>query len=290
MRFVIVTGMSGAGKTSVLKFLEDINFFCVDNLPPALLPKFAELCYEQEGEIERVAMGIDIRGGRLFNDLFEVLSDLQSKGYQYEILYLDASDEVLIKRYKETRRSHPLSRNGSIQEGILKEREMLRDVKTKATYIIDTSQALTRQLKEQINGIFLENKKHENLVITIQSFGFKYGIPTDSDLVFDVRFLPNPFYIQELKELTGNDEPVSSYVMQFEESKMFLAKLVDMVEFLIPLYIKEGKNNLVISIGCTGGKHRSVTLANALFHALGQEKHTLLLQHHDIEKDARHKK
>ena len=282
--------MSGAGKTSVLKFLEDINFFCVDNLPPALLPKFAELCYEQEGEIERVAMGIDIRGGRLFNDLFEVLSDLQEKGYEYEILFLDASDEVLIKRYKETRRSHPLSRNGSIQEGILKEREMLRDVKTKATYIIDTSQALTRQLKEQINGIFVENKKHENLVITIQSFGFKYGIPTDSDLVFDVRFLPNPFYIQELKELTGNDEPVSGYVMQFEESQTFLQKLVDMVEFLIPLYIKEGKNNLVISIGCTGGKHRSVTLANALYAALGQDRHTLLLQHHDIEKDARHKK
>ena len=290
MRFVIVTGMSGAGKTSVLKFLEDINFFCVDNLPPALLPKFAELCYEQEGEIERVAMGIDIRGGRLFNDLFEVLSDLQSKGYEYEILFLDASDEVLIKRYKETRRSHPLSRNGSIQEGILKEREILRNVKTKATYIIDTSQALTRQLKEQINGIFVENKKHENLVITIQSFGFKYGIPTDSDLVFDVRFLPNPFYISELKELTGNDEPVSSYVMQFEESQIFLNKLVDMVEFLIPLYIKEGKNNLVISIGCTGGKHRSVTRANALYQALGQENHTLILQHHDIEKDARHKK
>ena len=290
MRFVIVTGMSGAGKTSVLKFLEDINFFCVDNLPPALLPKFAELCYEQEGEIERVAMGIDIRGGKLFNDLFEVLSSLQEKGYEYEILFLDASDEVLIKRYKETRRSHPLSKNGSIHEGIQKEREMLRDVKAKATYIIDTSQVLTRQLKEQINGIFVENKNHENLVITIQSFGFKYGIPTDSDLVFDVRFLPNPFYIQELKELTGNDEPVSSYVMNFEESQIFLRKLVDMVEFLIPLYIKEGKNNLVISIGCTGGKHRSVTLANALYNALGQEKHMLLLQHHDIEKDARHKK
>ncbi|WP_405728885.1 RNase adapter RapZ [Anaerotignum sp.] len=290
MRFVIVTGMSGAGKTSVLKFLEDINFFCVDNLPPALLPKFAELCYEQEGEIERVAMGIDIRGGKLFNDLFEVLSSLQEKGYEYEILFLDASDEVLIKRYKETRRSHPLSKNGSIHEGIQKEREMLRDVKAKATYIIDTSQVLTRQLKEQINGIFVENKNHENLVITIQSFGFKYGIPTDSDLVFDVRFLPNPFYIQELKELTGNDEPVSSYVMNFEESQLFLRKLLDMVEFLIPLYIKEGKNNLVISIGCTGGKHRSVTLANALYAALGQEKHMLLLQHHDIEKDARHKK
>ena len=250
--------MSGAGKTSVLKFLEDINFFCVDNLPPALLPKFAELCYEQEGEIERVAMGIDIRGGKLFNDLFEVLSDLQAKGYEYEILYLDASDEVLIKRYKETRRSHPLSRNGSIQEGIKKEREMLRDVKTKATYIIDTSQALTRQLKEQINGIFVENKKHENLVITIQSFGFKYGIPTDSDLVFDVRFLPNPFYIEELKHLTGNDAPVSDYVLSFPQTTQFREKLADMIRFLIPYYVEEGKNQLVIAIGCTGGQHRSV--------------------------------
>ena len=290
MRFVIVTGMSGAGKTSVLKFLEDINFFCVDNIPPALLPKFAELCYEQKGEIERVAMGIDIRGGKLFNDLFQELSSLEEKGYQYEILFLDASDDVLIKRYKETRRSHPLSRNGSIQEGIRKEREMLRDVKTKSTYIIDTSQILTRQLKEQINSIFVDNKNYENLVITIQSFGFKYGIPTDSDLVFDVRFLPNPFYIQELKELTGNDEPVSSYVMRFEESQIFRKKLVDMMEFLIPHYIKEGKNNLVISIGCTGDKHRSVTLANALYAALDKEKHTVLLKHHDIEKDAKNKK
>lgn len=290
MRFVIVTGMSGAGKTSVLKFLEDINFFCVDNLPPALLPKFAELCYEQEGEIERVALGIDIRGGKLFNDLFEVLSSLQDRGYEYEILFLDASDEMLIKRYKETRRSHPLSRNGSIEEGIHKEREMLKDVKARATYIIDTSQILTRQLKEQINRIFVENQSYENLMITIRSFGFKYGIPTDSDLVFDVRFLPNPFYIQELKEMTGNDEPVSSYVMSFAESQTFLKKLVDLVEFLIPLYIKEGKNNLVISIGCTGGKHRSVTLANALYAALDKDKHTLLLKHHDIEKDARHKK
>ena len=290
MRFVIVTGISGAGKTSVLKFLEDINFFCVDNIPPALLPKFAELCYEQEGEIERVAMGIDIRGGKLFDTLFEVLSDLEAKGYEYEILFLDASDEVLIKRYKESRRSHPLSKGGSIQEGIQKEREILQGVKVRATYIIDTSHLLTRQLKEQINRIFVENQSYENLMVTIRSFGFKYGIPTDSDLVFDVRFLPNPFYIQELKEMTGNDKPVSDYVMSFEESQVFLKKLVDMVEFLIPLYIKEGKNNLVISIGCTGGKHRSVTLANALYAALGQEKHMLLLQHHDIEKDARHKK
>ena len=290
MRFVIVTGISGAGKTSVLKFLEDINFFCVDNIPPALLPKFAELCYEQEGEIERVAMGIDIRGGKLIDNLFEVLSDLEEKGYEYEIIFLDASDEVLIKRYKESRRNHPLSKGGSIQEGIKKEREILHGVKVRATYVIDTSHLLTRQLKEQINRIFVENQSYENLLVTIRSFGFKYGIPTDSDLVFDVRFLPNPFYIQELKEMTGNDQPVRDYVMSFEESQVFLKKLVDMVEFLIPLYIKEGKNNLVISIGCTGGKHRSVTLANALHACLDQEKHTLLLKHHDIEKDARHKK
>lgn len=289
MRFVIVTGMSGAGKTSALKFLEDINYFCVDNMPPALLPKFAELCYEQDGGIERVAMGIDIRGGKLFYDLFSVLFELQENGYDYEILFLDASDHVLIKRYKETRRSHPLSRRESIEEGICKEREMLREVKAKATYIIDTSNVLTRELKEQINRIFQDDEKFESLVITVCSFGFKYGIPVDSDLVFDVRFLPNPYYIPELKELSGNDSPVSDYVMSFPESKEFLDKLVDMLEFLIPHYIKEGKNSLVISIGCTGGKHRSVTLANALFTALGQAHHTVLLKHNDVEKDAKRK-
>ncbi|WMI79838.1 RNase adapter RapZ [Anaerotignum sp. MB30-C6] len=290
MRFVIVTGMSGAGKSSVLKFLEDINFFCVDNLPPALIPKFAELCYEQEGEIERVAMGVDIRGGKLFNDLFHVLFTLEEKGYQYEIIFLDASDNALIKRYKETRRSHPLSRKGSIEDGIHQEREILKEVKSRATYILDTTNVLTRELKAQINRIFVENQHFESLVVTVCSFGFKYGIPVDSDLVFDVRFLPNPFYIQELKELTGNDPPVSEYVMSFRESKDFLIKLVEMVDFLLPLYVKEGKNSLVISIGCTGGKHRSVTLANALYNALDKDKHTLLLKHNDMEKDARHKK
>ncbi len=290
MRFVIVTGMSGAGKSTVLRFLEDINFFCVDNLPPALIPKFAELCYEQGGEIDKVAMGIDIRGGKLFSDLFSVLSTLQSLGYDYEILFLDASEKILIKRYKESRRSHPLSKGGSIAEGIAKERQMLEDVKKKATYIIETSHILTRELKEQINRIFLENQKFESLIITVCSFGFKYGIPVDSDLVFDVRFLPNPFYIQELKELTGNDAPVSNYVMNFEESNVFLDKLTDMLEFLIPQYIKEGKNQLIISIGCTGGKHRSVTLANALYEKLYEKNHNILLKHNDIEKDVRHKK
>ena len=290
MRFVIVTGMSGAGKSSVLKFLEDINFFCVDNLPPALIPKFAELCYEQEGEIERVAIGVDIRGGKLFNDLFHVLFALEEKGYQYEIIFLDASDSTLIKRYKETRRSHPLSKKGSIEDGIHQEREMLEEVKSRATYILDTTNVLTRELKAQINRIFVENQQFESLVVTVCSFGFKYGIPVDSDLVFDVRFLPNPFYIQELKEMTGNDKSVSDYVMDFQESKDFLNKLVEMVEFLLPLYVKEGKTSLVISIGCTGGKHRSVTLANALYNALDKDKHTLLLKHNDIEKDSRHKK
>lgn len=290
MRFVIVTGMSGAGKSSVLKFLEDISFYCVDNIPPTLLPKLAELCYAQGGEIEKAAVGIDIRGGRLFDDLFEVLSEMNEMGYGYEILFMEASEQALIKRYKETRRSHPLSRGGSIEDGIRKEREMLREVKEKATYIIDTSNTLTRELKAQINSIFLENLAFESLVVTVCSFGFKYGIPVDSDLVFDVRFLPNPFYIQELKELTGNDKPVSDYVMDFEESRVFLKRLVEMVEFLIPLYIKEGKNNLVISIGCTGGKHRSVTLANALYAALKEAGHTMLLKHNDIEKDARNKR
>ncbi len=285
MRFVIVTGMSGAGKSSVLKFLEDINFFCVDNLPPALIPKFAELCYEQGGGIDKVAIGVDIRGGRLFTDLFSVLNKLKEEDYEYEILFLDASDSTLIKRYKETRRSHPLSRNGSVAEGIQKEREILKEVRAKATYILDSSNTLTRELKEQINHIFLENGNFESLMITVCSFGFKYGIPADSDLVFDVRFLPNPFYIPELKELTGNDRPVYEYVMQSEESQVFLQKLVDMVQFLIPNYIKEGKTNLVISIGCTGGRHRSVTLANALYAALQEKGHNVLIKHNDVEKD-----
>lgn len=289
MRFVIVTGMSGAGKTSVLKFLEDINFFCVDNLPPTLIPKFAELCIQQEGEIERVAVGIDIRGGKMFDDLFEVLSVLEEKNYPYEILFLDAESKTLIKRYKETRRAHPLSKKGSIEDGIDLERAKLEDVRKKATYILNTSSFLTRELKEQINRIFVEDKKFDNLMIKICSFGFKYGIPVDSDLVFDVRFLPNPYYIHELRELTGNDSAVSEYVMQFQESNAFLEKLVDMVEFLLPQYIKEGKNNLVISIGCTGGKHRSVTLANALSEVLQSEERMVLLKHNDIEKDTKTK-
>ena len=286
MKFLVVTGMSGAGKTTVLKCLEDIDYFCVDNLPPAMLVKFAELCFERGADIDKVALGIDIRGGKLFTDLFTVLEQLKENGYNCEVLYLDASDEALVKRYKETRRKHPLSK-ASIDEGIMKERDMLKEVKEKSDYIIDTTHVLSRDLKEQINAIFVDNKEFDNLIVSVRSFGFKYGIPLDSDLVFDVRFLPNPYYISELKPLTGMDKAVYDYVMGAEESKEFLDRLTDMLEFLIPHYKKEGKHQIVISIGCTGGKHRSVAIAEALRSRLILNKRSVVISHNDVEKDAK---
>lgn len=287
MKFVILTGMSGAGKSTVLKFLEDIGFFCVDNLPPSLLPKFIELCSKPGMEIDQVALGIDIRGGKLFKDLFTCLSEIQNENHKFSILFLDASDEVLLKRFKESRRNHPLAKGERIISGIMRERELLKDVKEKADYIIDTSYILSRQLKEKINDIFLENKSFDSLMITVLSFGFKYGIPSDADLVFDVRFIPNPFYISELKPQTGNDIAVRDYVLGCEESLIFLDKLNDMISFLIPNYIKEGKNQLVVAIGCTGGKHRSVTLANELYSSLQKIGHSVIINHRDIDKDAK---
>lgn len=288
MRFIIVTGMSGAGKSTVLKFLEDIGFFCVDNLPPSLIPKFVELCESPNSGMDKVALGIDIRGGRLFGELFNFLNEVRSETSKYEILFLDCSDEVFLKRYKETRRSHPLAVKGErIIMGIKRERELLRDIKTRADFIINTSNMLTRELRVQLSSIFLDDDRFESLMITVLSFGFKYGIPADCDLVFDVRFIPNPFYIAELKHLTGNDVAVRDYVMQWDEAKEFSKKLNDMVEFLIPNYIKEGKNQLVIGIGCTGGKHRSVTLANELYNNLKRTGHSVVIAHRDIDKDAK---
>jgi Predicted P-loop-containing kinase len=285
MRFVIVTGLSGAGKTQAIRCLEDLGYYCVDNLPPTLLPKFAELCFQTEGKIDRIAMVIDIRGGRFFDDLFESLNELKSQSYKYEILFLDASDDVLIKRFKESRRSHPLASNGRVQDGIKEERERLKEVKSRADSIIDTSNLTPRQLKEEIVHIFVDNKDYEGIIVSVVSFGYKYGIPLDSDLVFDVRFLPNPYYVETLKKKSGRDEAVSEYVMRWPETKEFLKRVTDMVEYLIPYYIKEGKTQLVISIGCTGGRHRSVTLAEKLYEALKQNGHRVVVNHRDISGD-----
>lgn len=282
-----MTGMSGAGKSVALKILEDLGYYCVDNLPIPLIKNFAELLNLPNQEVSKVALGLDIRSGQAFKELETVLADMQRAGYGYEILFLDASDEVLIKRYKETRRNHPLAGGGRINAGIETERGKLGFLKDKADYIIDTSTMLTRELKKELEKIFVKNKEFKNLFVTVLSFGFKYGIPSDSDLVFDVRFLPNPYYVSELKSKTGNDKEVQDYVMGMELSHIFLDKLVDMVQFLIPNYILEGKNQLVISIGCTGGKHRSVTLANKLYEALEDKgEYGIKVEHRDIEKDA----
>ena len=287
MHLVIVTGMSGAGKTTALKMLEDMGYFCVDNLPIPLLTRFVEMFSDPEEKVKKIALGIDVRGGQDFSGLQEVLDEMDEKKVSYEILFLDAQDDVLIKRYKETRRQHPLSGSGRVDTGIAREREKIMFLKIRATYILDTSKMLTRELKLELEKIFVKGESFCNLYITVMSFGFKYGIPQDSDLVFDVRFLPNPYYIDELKEKTGNDPEVQDYVMENEKAQVFLDKLTDMVDFLIPNYILEGKNQLVIAIGCTGGKHRSVTLANALYQKLDkQENYGVRIEHRDIGKDA----
>jgi len=283
---VIVTGMSGAGKSSVLKMLEDAGYFCVDNLPIQLIYKLVLLTFNGTEKFDKVALGVDIRSGQALEELDEVLEQMRMDGYNYEILFLDAKTEVLVKRYKETRRIHPLSGSGRVEQGIEDEREKLEFIKKKADVIIDTSQMLIRELKSEVDKIYIKNEKYNNFFITVLSFGFKYGIPMDSDLVFDVRFLPNPFYDPLLKNRTGNDQPVKDFVMSSEMAVTFLDKLEDMITFLIPNYVLEGKNQLVISIGCTGGKHRSVTLANELTSRLKKLKYGLKVEHRDIEKDA----
>lgn len=287
MRFVIVTGMSGAGKSTALKMLEDVGYFCIDNLPIPLIPKLSELLSVPNAEINQVALGLDIRSGQNFDELKASLADLDQSELNYEILFLDASENVLVKRYKETRRQHPLSTDGRIDQGIREERVKLSYLKDKADYIIDTSQMLTRELKAELDKIFVENRKFKNLYITIVSFGFKYGIPSDADLVFDVRFLPNPYYIDTLRPKSGNDREVREFVMNNEKAQEFMMKLNDMIRFLIPNYILEGKHQLVVAVGCTGGKHRSVTLANELFESLqGTGGYGVKIEHRDIAKDA----
>lgn len=284
MEFVIITGMSGAGKSQAIKIMEDINYYCMDNLPPALLPNFAELCSSSSKDVNKVAVVADIRGGIFFKDLFNSLDELKNKGIKYRILFLDASDEELVKRYKEQRRPHPLSSTGTIVDGIHEERLSLEEVKKRSDYIIDTTSMKIGRLKEELLNIFVQGNISYNINITVMSFGYKYGLPQDSDLVFDVRFLPNPFYIEELKSFTGNDKNVQDYVMGFDTTSTFIDKLKDMLFFLLPHYIKEGKSNLVISIGCTGGKHRSVTISNHIASILSNENYRVLLNHRDVEK------
>lgn len=284
MRFVVITGMSGGGKSTALKMLEDAGFYCVDNLPVSLIEKFMKLIATPDSEITKVALGLDVRADQSFEDATRILGRLKENGYEFEILFMDAGEDVLIKRYKETRRVHPLSAYGRVEDGVRRERDVLETIKKHADYVIDTSNLLTRELKEELHRIFLRNEEYNSLMVTVMSFGFKHGMPSDADLVFDVRFLPNPYYIDELKKKTGLDQEVREYVMQFPEAEAFMEKLTDMLSFLIPNYIKEGKYRLIVAVGCTGGKHRSVTLAGELYRRMkDQGNYGMKLYHRDVD-------
>lgn len=284
MRFVVITGLSGAGRTRALRCLEDMNFYCVDNLPPILVSKFAEMCSQSQGKLDHVAVVVDVRSGSMFRELEGELSKMEKDGIPFELLFLEADEEALIARYKETRRAHPLTPGGRAIDGIRKEEEILRDIKKKATHVVDTSNMLPRHLKKRMRDLFADGADGLPMTIDVMSFGFKYGIPLDSDLVFDVRFLPNPFYEPELKPLTGLDAPVRDYIMAYDQSRAFCEKLADLLQFLVPQYAEEGKSNLVISIGCTGGKHRSVTVAEHLSKSLAQSGKICRVVHRDKDK------
>ena len=286
MDFVIVTGMSGAGKSRAVDALEDIGFYCIDNMPPKLISKFAEICLQSDGKISRVAIVTDVRGGELFQGLFDELDHLKDQEFSYKLMFLDASDAVLMRRYKETRRRHPLLDvvHGSIENALKSERLLLKPARERADYIIDTTHLSAAQLKERISNIFLDNVM-TGMLINCTSFGFKYGPATEADLVFDVRCLPNPFYVDELKKQTGLDQPVRDYVMKWPQSIELLNKIVDLVVFLIPYYLDEGKSQLVIAFGCTGGKHRSVTFAEYLYKHLSDKGHKVTVNHRDILKN-----
>ena len=284
MQFVIVTGMSGAGKTSVAHILEDSGYYCIDNLPPTLLSNFASLCTSASLSMDKVALVVDARGGELISCLVEELDKLKKNGNRCKLLFLEATDESIIKRYKETRRRHPQAAEGRIEEGIARERDLLSDIRAHSDYVLDTSGLLTRQLKEQVLSLFEKNERFENISVNVVSFGVKYGIPVDSDLVFDVRFLPNPFYEPELKEHSGLEQAVQDFVLNTDESQRFLEKLEQMFLFLLPQYIKEGKTQLVVAIGCTGGKHRSVTVAEQLAKCLLEHQYFAVANHRDLRK------
>jgi UPF0042 nucleotide-binding protein len=285
MEFLIVTGLSGAGKSRAIDALEDIGFYCVDNMPPKLIIPFYELASQAKSSLSRVAVVTDIRGGNMFPSLFETLEELKSEDKEYKILFLDANDFVLINRFKETRRKHPLAENclGSLEQAVKLERDVLKPVREKADYIIDTSLLSTSQLKERISSLFLGDAS-DALMIHCVSFGFKYGIPSEADLVLDVRCLPNPFYVEDLRNLTGLDEPVYNYVMKWEQTQEFINRFFNLIDYMIPLYCNEGKSQLVIAIGCTGGHHRSVALTQLLYNHLLEQDMRTSVNHRDIHK------
>ncbi|MBQ9871583.1 MAG: RNase adapter RapZ [Eubacterium sp.] len=286
MRFVIVTGMSGAGKSTALRTMEDLGYFCVDNLPVLLIEKFAEIVRDPNFKYDKVAVGIDIRSGKKLDDLSLMLLNLKNDNFTYEILFLDANDAELVKRFKETRRDHPLARGGRVEDGIAEERGRIAFLKEFANYIVDTTGLLTRELKREVKKILAKGKEYSNMIISIVSFGFKNGIPRDADMVFDVRFLPNPYYVEELKNHTGEEEAVRNYVMASGEGEEFLNKISDMMEYLVPRFVEnEGKNQLVVAVGCTGGRHRSVTIANLLYERLQKLPYSVRVFHRDIGMD-----
>lgn len=280
---VIVTGLSGAGKSQALRALEDIGFYCVDNLPPDLLLKFAELCSQTRERVSRVALGIDIRGGDFFNSLFAALEDLEREGFDYEILFLEAQEDVLIRRFKETRRPHPLAMPGRLLDGIRLERERLQELRGRAQIVIDTSHKTPRELREEMARTFA-SPENRRLAVQLIPFGYKHGLPPDADLVIDVRFLPNPYYIDDLRSLTGNDPAVRDYLLKWQITRQFLRRLNALISFLLPHYEQEGKSQVNIAIGCTGGRHRSVVIANRLAELAARQGYPVYIDQRDMEK------
>lgn len=286
MRFVIITGYSGSGKSNTMRCMEDMGFFCVDNLPPVLIPKFAEVCMQGGSRMERVAVVVDVRGGELFHAINEALIHLEEMNFPYEILFLEADEDTLVHRYKETRRAHPMSPEGRVIDGIRKEQVLLADIKQNATKIINTTDLLPSKLREILYKEF-GNNLFDSMRVTVVSFGFKRGIPTDADMVLDVRFLPNPFYISSLRRSSGKDESVRDYVFSFDEANQFVDKALDLIEYILPFYRKEAKPDIVLAIGCTGGMHRSVAIAEAIYARLSSQGRRVTVEHRDLEHEKR---
>jgi len=280
---IIITGLSGAGKSTALKALEDLGYFCVDNLPPALIPKFIELCSQTKEPLDKIAIVVDIRGGEFFQDISKAVEELREAGIKPTVLFLEADEETLVKRYKFTRRRHPLSAQSSVLESIRDEREMLKEIRDKAHVIIDTTTLSSAELKKRIIEIISSSVKVEQLIINIITFGFKHGLPVDADLVFDVRFLPNPYYIENLRQDSGLDEAVARYVLDSPITQTFLEYSKEFLDFLIPNFIEEGKTSLTIAIGCTGGRHRSVVIGEAIRKHLESKGYKVILEHRDID-------